>query len=209
MSIDAILLDFEGVLYTPIPGRGYALYAERIGVSPDVLIPLLYGELSDQVDLGVITHDVFFQMILQRLNLDEDLLSPFKETFHDAFELNVDLVDYLRELPQHFKIGLLSNYSEWLRPFIENNAKIADLFDDMVISCEVKLLKPGEKIYHTALSRLGVEPVHTVFVDDRWENAEAAQKIGLHAICFQSNQQTVEELESLLSVGGKQVCLNQ
>jgi len=199
MQIKAILWDFSGVLFISKYGLGHEHYAELMGIPNNVLQSFFEGDMNRQVDLGEIYYDDFYRSILRELNLSEDMLPIFSESFRKAFELNSRIIEYIQSLPESIKIGLLSNYSNRLRPMIEEDLGIAHLFDDMVISSEVKLLKPDEKIYQTALSRLDVEAEETIFVDDRLENIEGAQKVGMHGVLFTETEQVINEINHLLS----------
>lgn len=41
----------------------------------------------------------------------------------------------------------------------------------------------------------GVQPAEVVFIDDRLENVQAAQHIGMHTILFEDNRQTIAVLQ--------------
>jgi len=199
MQIKAILWDFSGVLFMSKYGLGHEYYAELMGIPNDILQSFFDGDMNRLVDLGEISHEDFYRTLLKELNLSEDMLPLFSESFRKAFKLNLRIIEYIQSLPESIKIGLLSNYSNRLRPLIEEDLEIAHLFDDMVISCEVKLLKPDEKIYQTALSRLNVEAEEAIFVDDRLENIEGAQKVGMHGVLFTETKQVINEINHLLS----------
>jgi len=68
------------------------------------------------------------------------------------------------------------------------------LFDDVVISGEVKLAKPDPRIYHLAVSRAGRRAEECIFIDDVTENIAAAAAIGIDAIRFESAEQLRGEL---------------
>ena len=67
-------------------------------------------------------------------------------------------------------------------PFLKN-------MDGVIFSCEVQQIKPEADIYETLLSRFGLKPEESVFLDDRPENCEAARKLGIHAIEFHELKQ--------------------
>lgn len=69
------------------------------------------------------------------------------------------------------------------------------LFDDAVISGEVKLAKPDPRIYHLAVSRTGRRADECIFIDDVAVNVEAAAAIGIDAIRFESAEQLSGELK--------------
>jgi HAD superfamily hydrolase (TIGR01509 family) len=69
----------------------------------------------------------------------------------------------------------------------------------MVISAEVRIVKPDPRIYHLALDQLGVAPEAAVFIDDYARNVEAARREKLYAIHFKDPGQARRQLEELLN----------
>ena len=68
--------------------------------------------------------------------------------------------------------------------------------DGVIFSCEVQQIKPEADIYETLLSRFGLKPEESVFLDDRPENCEAARKLGIHAIEFHDLKQAAKNWRS-------------
>ena len=73
-----------------------------------------------------------------------------------------------------------------------------DLFDEAIISGEVRLHKPQPEIYLLAAERLGVEPRDCVFVDDLRENCVGAEAVGMTAVLHRETAATLERLSELL-----------
>jgi putative hydrolase of the HAD superfamily len=88
------------------------------------------------------------------------------------------------------RTGLLSN-SWHLFP---------DLFDAVVISAEVGMRKPEERIFRLAAEILGLQPGECVFIDDMPDNVAAAQAVGLVGVLHRGVEQTKEQLVGLLGV---------
>ncbi len=198
MSIKAILWDFSGVLISEKQGRGHVYLSQMLGIPVDVLKAYFLSEENHRMDRGEISSIDFYRTILREQNKDEALLTNIFQTFEEAFELNQPMLEYIKELSKSVKIGLLSNYSDRLRSMLENDLHIAHLFHDIVISSEVGTLKPDEQIYHIALSRLNVLPQEAIFVDDRIENIKGAARVGMYALHFQNNEQTISEINQLV-----------
>lgn len=55
--------------------------------------------------------------------------------------------------------------------------------------------KPNADIYEHTLKTLEVGADEAVFIDDKEENIEAAEKLGIHGIVFQHPQQVKEKLQ--------------
>jgi FMN phosphatase YigB (HAD superfamily) len=112
---------------------------------------------------------------------------------------NTELLDLIRTLKPDYKMGILSNiYSDWMRTTFLTADEQA-LFDDMVFSYEVGMLKPDPEMFALACSRLGVEPETAIMVDDREHNVLAAQKAGMQGILFQTVATFKEDLDVLLN----------
>ena len=95
-----------------------------------------------------------------------------------------------------YKIAILSD--QWP---VSKEALISkeDLkkFNEAVISCDVKYRKPVPVIYHVVLKRLGVLPHEAVFIDNQKWNILPARHLGMHAILFSNNWQTLRALRKL------------
>lgn len=61
-----------------------------------------------------------------------------------------------------------------------------DLFEGMVVSSEVRLIKPDPAIFIHFLERFGLEAGECVFIDDSPVNAAAAGKLGFHGFAYES-----------------------
>jgi 2-haloacid dehalogenase len=79
----------------------------------------------------------------------------------------------------------ITNFSaDFWPPFHEKERAFFDRFRDIVVSGEVKLLKPDPAIYYLALDRFRLRPADALFVDDREINVEAARAVGMKAHLF-------------------------
>ena len=92
------------------------------------------------------------------------------------------------------KTGLVSN--SWSTAHYDREL-LGELFDDVVISAEVRLHKPQPEIYRLAAERLQVSPTECLFIDDLRENCDGAEAVGMTAIRFRDPRQTIAELAEL------------
>ena len=67
-----------------------------------------------------------------------------------------------------------------------------------IFSSEVETRKPDKEIYQIILKELDVEPGEAIFIDDFPENVKGASSLGINAILFQTNQDTIHQINSLL-----------
>jgi 2-haloacid dehalogenase len=66
-----------------------------------------------------------------------------------------------------------------------------------VVSSQEGVIKPEPEIFQRMLARFGLEPEHTVFVDDAECNLAAARALGLRTVLFRSPAQLRRELIAL------------
>jgi putative hydrolase of the HAD superfamily len=95
------------------------------------------------------------------------------------------------------RTGLLSN--SWGVEFYPRHL-FAELFDEVVISAEVRMRKPEERIFRLAAERIGLPPQQCVFVDDIAENITAAEAIGMIGIHHRSAGETRDRVAELLGI---------
>jgi putative hydrolase of the HAD superfamily len=75
-----------------------------------------------------------------------------------------------------------------------------ELFDCVVISAEIGMRKPDERIFRHGLGSLGVRPDECVFIDDIEHNVRAAEAVGMIGIHHTEVATTVGRLEELLGI---------
>jgi putative hydrolase of the HAD superfamily len=74
------------------------------------------------------------------------------------------------------------------------------MFDVVVISGEVGMRKPEERIFRHAAGLLGLEPAECVFIDDIEVNVTAAEALGMTAILHDYPAATLARLGELLGL---------
>jgi HAD superfamily hydrolase (TIGR01509 family) len=80
------------------------------------------------------------------------------------------------------RLGLISNCSGDVCELWEESP-FGGLFDAVMLSADVGLCKPDERIYRIALERLGVEPREAIFVGDgHSDELPGAAAVGMRAI---------------------------
>jgi putative hydrolase of the HAD superfamily len=106
--------------------------------------------------------------------------------WHDLIAIDEAVVGVIRGLRGSHKLGLCSNaWGSFIHPIFSEH-HLVELFDDILISSEVGMTKPDERIFRLAASRLGLEPHECAFVDDSEHNIAAAEAVGMRGVLFRS-----------------------
>ena len=92
--------------------------------------------------------------------------------------------------------GLTNWSTETYAPALERFAFL-QWFRGILVSGEVKMIKPERRIFELLIERFGIEPHSAVFIDDVEANVAAARPLGIHAIHFKTPAALREELVEL------------
>ncbi|MCL2174295.1 HAD-IA family hydrolase [Candidatus Saccharibacteria bacterium] len=121
-------------------------------------------------------------------------VSEIRETF-DNNPRNNELLDFIaHDLKPKYKIGFLSNASTDHVHELFTPEQIK-LFDDVVLSYQVHMIKPNPKIYKLAAERLNVEITECLLVDNSARYVEGAENVGMRGIVYRSFDQFRNDLE--------------
>jgi len=122
------------------------------------------------------------------------------------WEVKLQMVPYvnqvLRELKNRYKLGIITNTDtsreEHVRIALEKIG-IEHYFDVIVTSVDVGYEKPDEKIFLTALKKLGVEASEAVMVGNRIsKDILGANRIGMKSILYKWNDRYTDKITSNL-----------
>src|ERR1700730_17656747 len=81
-------------------------------------------------------------------------------------------------------LDLLSNFSAETYPLACQRFDFLRLFRGIIVSGEVKAIKPDPRIYEILIDRHRLDPRRAVFIDDVPENVDAARRFGIYGIQF-------------------------
>src|SRR4051812_17659265 len=193
----AVLFDFGGVLTTSV-WDSFAAFCRSEGLNPDAIKNLFRTDPEALKELrgletGELSETDFEATFGKRLGLrNPDGLIDSMFAGMEPLEPMVEAVRQIRA--SALMTGLVSN--SWSTEHYDRKL-LAELFDAVVISAEVRLHKPEPEIYRLAAERLGVSPAECLFVDDLKENCEGAEAVGMTAIRHRSPEETIARLAEL------------
>jgi putative hydrolase of the HAD superfamily len=102
----------------------------------------------------------------------------------------------LRARRQGLRTVLLSN--SWGNEYPRDGWD--EMFDAVVISGEVGMRKPEERIYRFAAAQVDRSADRCVFVDDLRPNVDAAVRLGMVGVHHQDYRTTATELEAVFAL---------
>jgi len=123
----------------------------------------------------------------------ESFYGRFQEMIVGIYEENLKIAFDLKQ--KGIPIFILSNFPGDQFDIYASKNKFVNEFDDMIISGKVGLKKPDVKIYELAIKKFVCDPKTTLFIDDRPENTESAEKTGFQTITLDKPNKLKEYLK--------------
>ncbi|MEU7584029.1 HAD family phosphatase [Streptomyces sp. NPDC041068] len=218
MRTKGVLMDVGGVLvreYLPAAAREWGA---RLGISARAFLAALYEGNDSGVLIGVVTEDAWWHTVGRRLGIGPELVAEVRRDLAARETWDEQLVGRLRELrgPRGERVtrrsldrqGLAERTERVATAVVSNTwpslrtrmteARLLDIADHLVLSCEVGCAKPDLRIYEIALRRTGTEPERTLFVDDTAENVEAARMLGMAGHVHTGVEDTLGRIDAFL-----------
>ena len=176
-----------------------------------------FGFASEE-DLQSFVHIVSDPAFVRRCDMElipfEDLIREMQHTYpqwKEQWQLFYDrylefvtgempgMYAYMTELKARgYKLYGLSNWCSTIYRVMKEY-KIFNLLDGFVVSSDYQVVKPDPAIYRVLLDKYDLKAEECVFADDRADNVEAAQQVGMQAIVFTTTEAYKEALEPLLA----------
>jgi len=157
------------------------------------------NQLNIQFEKGQISRENFllgFQKQLPNASLDE-ILNAWNAVLLD-FPLY--RLEFLQKLSKKYRLFLLSNTDSIHIETFEKETGTSfysdfyQCFEKVYFSFEMGMRKPDAEIFTFIINQHDLSEKHTLFVDDKKENTDAAMALGLHIWNLQVGQEDVINL---------------
>lgn len=112
---------------------------------------------------------------------------------------NEAMITYVRSLRANYKVALLSNVGHGVMSRLFSAEELEELFDAVVLSSDVGIVKPDPAIFNFTSDKLGVVPEECLMVDDLAVNVEAARSVGMQGVVFASTDQATADIHARLN----------
>ncbi|MFC4907638.1 HAD family hydrolase [Actinomadura gamaensis] len=198
--MDWIVFDYAGVLCGPPSPAAAARLAAEAGVGPAEFWPAFWRRRVDY-DLGAVDAAAYWRDVYAQLGSGsrepdvERLVALDLGAWLDMNEETLRIVDMLAT--RGARLALLSNAPVEMARLIDGEGW-SGAFAHRLFSADLRLAKPDPRIYHEMCAILGTTPDRVLFIDDRQENVDAAEAVGIRALLFQNAAKLWSDLAFLL-----------
>jgi putative hydrolase of the HAD superfamily len=193
----AIIFDLGRVLVHFDFTRGYrALEGLCPYAAADIPRRIATTDLVTRFETGLVEPRDFFEQFSQVLGLGIEY-PRFREIWSSIFTDELVPRTMLEGLARRYRLLLLSNtnaiHFEMIR---ERYHPLLSHFHDLILSYEVKAVKPDPRIFRVAIERAGCRPEECFYTDDIAAYTAAAREQGIDAVTFESGDQIQRELSA-------------
>ena len=202
MPISVIMFDFGNVLGFFDYGIVYAKLAGRLGITAEAFRGLVESRgmkaLLAEFEAGAMEPEEFSRRVQDAAGLDIPF-DDFVADWEDMFELNEPVAAVAANLKARgYTLVLGSNTNALHSAFYrrEFQAPLA-AFDHVVLSHEVRAMKPGAAFFAACVRATGAAPGDCVFIDDVEENVQGARDAGLVGLVYAEPSRLVDDLRGL------------
>ncbi|MDQ6605891.1 MAG: HAD family phosphatase [Actinomycetota bacterium] len=194
-----LLIDYGGVLTSNL-FDSFDAFCRQEGLESQAIATRFRGdraarELLIGLETGAIPEAEFEGQFAEMLGVQPTGLIDRLFGGSHPDEPMLDMVRHAREAG--IRTGLISNSWGTSR---YDRARLAELFEGIVISGEEGLRKPAPEMYTLGAERIGLAPDECVYVDDLPFNLAPAAELGMATVHHVCSEQTIAELERLLGV---------
>lgn len=193
--INTIIFDF-GDIFINLDKQAPIVALKKLGLKE-------WNEELDQLNIlfekGQISRENFllgFQKQMPNASIDE-ILDAWNAVLLD---FPLQRLEFLQKLSEKYRLFLLSNTdSIHIENFEKENgtsfySDFYQCFEKVYFSFEMGMRKPDAEIYSYLMDHHELSAKHTLFVDDKKENTDAALSLGLHVWNLKVGQEDVLDL---------------
>ena len=177
------LFDLGGVFFDWDPKYFYKdIFADSAGLEY-FLSSVCNDEWNIQQDAGRTIKEAEDDLIPKFPQYEEQIKLYYpnhRKMINKVFDETIEVLHELKE--NNYSSFVLSNWSAETFVGMMDDYPFLKHFDGLLISGECMLAKPSPKIYKLAMKRFNLELKETVFIDDKIENVQAAEKLGMKII---------------------------
>jgi 2-haloacid dehalogenase len=195
---NAVVFDLGAVLIDWSPHYLYRDLLPDDAAIDAFLTEVGFAEWNEALDAGG-DWDEAVEWLSARHPDRRDLIEAFRDRWEETLGEAIEpVVAVLRELVEaHVRTFALSNWSAHTFRIARPRFEFLGWLDGIVVSGEVGVTKPDERIYRTLLERHGLDARRTIFVDDRRVNVEAAEAVGMIGLMFTDAARLRRDLRAL------------
>jgi putative hydrolase of the HAD superfamily len=198
--IKNIVFDLGNVLISFRPSEYFDQKNYPENIKAIILSDIFESEEWQMLDNGLINTSEAIEAIASKSSLNkEEIAHVFKLRTELLFPLdqNVRLLPELKK--KGFRLFFLSNFHLDIFEQVKTGYYFFKYFDGGIISAEVKVSKPDNRIYYALLEKYSLAPEECLYVDDMEVNVKAGEAVGMKGLVTFGSPEISGEINKALT----------
>ncbi len=186
-------LKFLEKLHTLEP-QGYPIIYYKNIPLPRCISELMCGNITNQ-EVNIILDQHIQNLVDQNyfqskreIKLMQQIINRFVNSKQNIASLKPDkkLITHIQKLKEKgYTLYLLTNFDkEGYANILRKYPEIFALFENIIVSAHIRMLKPYKEIYAYVLNKYQITPHQCLFIDDQKENIDGAQALNIRSIHY-------------------------
>ncbi len=199
MNRKAVVFDLGAVMVEWAPEAISASFTASPELQAAIMREVYQHDDWLELDRGTLTEMTMIKRVSQRLALPATTVTAlFQHTKNALHPIEETYSAFRKAKARGLGVYCLSNICE---PFFdhlaERNSFFAE-FDGAIVSAKEKTIKPESLIFERLLERYQLNPVHTLFIDDRADNIATANQLGFHTLHFKRSPECYRVIDQFI-----------
>ena len=194
-----IIFDLGGVVIEWDPAEIVRSFTPDPSLGESLLRNIFHHPDWVKKDRGSLSAEALVGRFALRTGLSAAEIERLMALVRASLHLKNDTLAWIHELKtEGFPLYCLSNMPSDHEAYLRQRYGFWDLFDGIVTSNRVGLVKPEPEIFRHLLEAHGLDPEKCVFIDDWEANIQVAGTFGIRGIQFRNVPDARRQFEQLL-----------
>lgn len=196
-NIKTVIFDLGGVYFTDGTKRAIDIISQKWNLDQSRVADVFKGKIGTAYRESQISHEEFWRQAKETLGIDAPM-EELAEIWLNGYVPIEGTVEIIKELKEKgYEILYLSDNVQERIDYIEEKYHFLQYFKSGVFSHIAGVRKPNPKIYQLALEESSNPAENCVYIDDKPNLLEEADKLGMATIAFVNADETRKKLIEL------------
>lgn len=196
--INNIIFDLGNVLINFKPEQFLLRYTKDKNRITKFISNIIQSDTWLKLDRGIMSIKNARDDFISAYPEETELIKTFFDHWQEMLTPISKNVNLLKELKSNgYRLYILSNYIIEAYEYVKECYNIFSLFDGLVISGKINIIKPEREIFQFLLQKYNLNPEDSVFIDDIKQCIDQAGKLKIKTIHYLSNTDLRSELRKL------------
>lgn len=194
-----IVFDLGNVLiHCDLDQCANALAARSRLTASEIRARLFVAEEIDPFDQGSLSGEAFTARVRELCEW-EGSHQELETIWQQMLKADPEMFKLYEELFERgHKVYILSNINPFHTDWVLREHPAVARAHGRVFSCECAMIKPNEDIFRHLAQSFRLDPAESLFIDDRIDNIEAAERVGFVGLHHRNASETRQSIKKLL-----------